>query len=94
MALPLDSTDIHTLCILEPFLSAHGLLVTPVVALLTDIAILETLKASEEEVSCIFNHPLEALLDPSLVEDLGEPLVSPGSEDWPYEPCLHVRSQL
>lgn len=88
VALPLNSDEIHTLCTLEPFLSAHKLIVTPVVALLTNPAILERLKASEPEVSFIFSHPLEALLDPELAKS--DPLVPIGSEDWPYTSELQV----
>lgn len=36
----------------------------------------------------IFNHPLEAVLDPSLSEK--EALVARGSENWPYPEELHV----
>ncbi|KAK0193620.1 NUDIX hydrolase domain-like protein [Armillaria mellea] len=64
VGLPLDCPYIETLCTFEPFLSLHRLLVTPVVALLTDNSILDGLTASEGEVSRIFSHPLEALLDP------------------------------
>ncbi|KAJ8079144.1 hypothetical protein PM082_013432 [Marasmius tenuissimus] len=66
------------------------LVVTPVVALLTDTSILDSLQPSENEVSRIFSHPLEAMLDPSLVRN--EPLATPGSEDWIYEPELHHTS--
>ncbi|KAF8920155.1 NUDIX hydrolase domain-like protein [Mucidula mucida] len=87
VALPLDSSHIHTLCTLEPFISLHKLLVTPVVALLTDNSILLDLRPSEGEVSHIFHHPLEAFLDPSIA--LTEALSPLGSEDWFYENELH-----
>ncbi|KAF9024954.1 hypothetical protein BDZ89DRAFT_1102386 [Hymenopellis radicata] len=86
VALPMDSSHIHTLCTLEPFISLHKLLVTPVVALLTDNSILLDLRPSEGEVSHIFHHPLEALLDPSIA--LTEALAPLGS-DWFYENELH-----
>lgn len=85
--LPLDCPHIQTLCTFEPFLSLHRLLVTPVVALLTDNSILEGLTASEGEVSRIFSHPLEALLDPMIVKD--DALAAFGSDDWFYENELH-----
>lgn len=87
VGLPLDCPHIETLCTFEPFLSLHKLLVTPVVALLTDNSILEGLKASEGEVSRIFSHPLEALLDPMIVKN--DALAAFGSEDWFYENELH-----
>ncbi|EGN99048.1 hypothetical protein SERLA73DRAFT_181831 [Serpula lacrymans var. lacrymans S7.3] len=83
VALPLSSPHVHTLCLLRPFLSASQLLVTPVVALLTDISILDLLEPSPAEVDRIFDHPLEAILDPSLAKY--EPLVPKQSEHWPYE---------
>jgi hypothetical protein len=79
---------IHTICTLEPFISKYKILVTPVIALLTDVSVLGNLKASEAEVDHIFDHPLEAILDPSLASE--EPLVSIGSDDWPYEVEYHV----
>ncbi|KAJ7218782.1 NUDIX hydrolase domain-like protein [Mycena haematopus] len=90
VGLPLSSLHIRTLATLRPFLSLHKLIVTPVVALLTDPSIISTLKASEDEVSCIFSHPLEAILDPTLSRK--EPLVSLGTEDWMYDTELHSTS--
>ena len=91
MDLPLNCPDIHVLGALHPFVSVHGLLVTPVVAFLADTSVLQRLKAAENEVSCIFSHPLEAILDPSLSEK--EKLVPIGSEDWPYQTEYHVREK-
>lgn len=88
VGLPLNSPHVHTLCLLEPFLSKSLLLVTPVVAILTDVSVLDTLVASPSEVDLIFDHPLEALLDPSLAAN--EPLVSKGSSDWPFDEDLYV----
>ncbi|KAF7331527.1 Nudix hydrolase domain-containing protein [Mycena kentingensis (nom. inval.)] len=87
VALPLMSPDIHTLATLPPFVSLHKLVVTPVVALLTEPALIGTLKASENEVAAIFSHPLEAILDPLLAAK--EKLVERGGEDWIYETELH-----
>jgi len=58
-----------------------------VIALLTDLSVLDGLKASEAEVDRIFDHPLEATLDPAIVST--EPLVAIGSEDWPYDADYH-----
>jgi peroxisomal coenzyme A diphosphatase NUDT7 len=63
--------------------------VTPVVALLDDLSVLEELRAAPGEVAHIFDHPLEALLDPELARK--EALVPLDSEHWPYEEELHVR---
>ena len=85
------------LCTLEPFVSPKGLLVTPVIAFLDDVAVLDGLRAAPGEVACIFDHPLEAMLEPELLlkreggeggEELA--LVPRGSDDWPYETELHV----
>ena len=90
VAFSLRSPHVHTLCTLDPFVSRNDLVVTPVVALLDDVSVLEGLRAAPGEVSHIFDHPLEALLDPKLARS--EALVPLGSEDWPYEAELHVRS--
>jgi coenzyme A diphosphatase NUDT7 len=63
--------------------------VTPVVALLSDLSALNELKPGEGEVSEIFDHPLEAILDPTLAKN--EPLVPRGSEHWPYDAEYQVR---
>lgn len=86
----MDSPAIYTLGCLEPFLSLHRLIVTPIVAFLAQPAILKSLKAAEGEVSYIFSHPLEAILDPTLINH--ETLVAIGSDDWPYESDVYVRS--
>lgn len=77
---------------LRPFLSSSQLLVTPVVALLTDLDVLATLRPCVGEVDQIFSHPLEAILDPSLLADK-EPLVPKGSEHWPYQQEFYVSMQ-
>ncbi|KAI0315561.1 NUDIX hydrolase domain-like protein [Amylostereum chailletii] len=92
VGLPLHSPHVHHVCILRPFLSAYKLLVTPVVTVLDDLAVLDGLKASEGEVEHIFDHPLEALLDPTIA--LKEPLVLIGSEHWPYDVELHSTTDV
>ena len=93
VAFPLGSPHVHTLCTLEPFVSPNRVLVTPVIAFLDDVSVLEELRAAPGEVARIFDHPLEALLDPELLRDLEEEKLVPlGSEDWPYETELHVSS--
>ena len=61
---------------------------TPVVALLTDLSILDKLVPSPGEVDKIFDHPLEAVLDPSLAAK--EDLAPKGSADWQYEEDYYV----
>jgi len=90
VGLPLNCPDIHIVALLEPFVSLHRLVVTPVVAVLTRPPVLANLKAAQDEVACIFTHPLEAILDPALAG--GEPLVALGSEDWPYNTELYNTS--
>ncbi|KJA21940.1 hypothetical protein HYPSUDRAFT_41552 [Hypholoma sublateritium FD-334 SS-4] len=87
VGLPMNSSNIHILGTL-PFQPFHSLIVTPVVALLTDNAILDNLKAGEGEVDHIFSHPLEAVVDPELAPGI-ETLVEQGGSNWPYEPAHH-----
>jgi coenzyme A diphosphatase NUDT7 len=87
VALPLHSPHVHTICTLDLFVSQHKVVVTPVIAFLDDVSILDGLRAAPGEVAHIFDHPLEALLDPELAR--GEKLVPIGSEDWPYEAELY-----
>ncbi|OAX34496.1 hypothetical protein K503DRAFT_698631 [Rhizopogon vinicolor AM-OR11-026] len=82
LPLPSASSNIHFVTTLSPFLSASQLLVTPVVAL-SSHPILSSLTPSLTEVDRIFDHPLEAMLDPQLILNNGELLVGEG-EDWPY----------
>jgi len=91
VALPLNCPYVHNICQLEPFFFAPGrLLVAPVVALLSDLSVLEILNASDGEVAQIFDHPLEAVLDPTLGRN--ETLVAMGSEYWPHEVEFHSTS--
>ncbi|KAH9988992.1 NUDIX hydrolase domain-like protein, partial [Russula vinacea] len=95
VGLPLRSPHVHTLCTLEPFVSPKGLLVTPVIAFLDDVAVLDGLRAAPGEVACIFDHPLEAMLEPELLlkregaRARGACACAAGSDDWPYETELH-----
>jgi len=91
VGMPLDSPHIHTLCLLPPFVSLYKLVVTPVVAVLTDLSVLQALKSDPEEVDDIFDHPLEALLDPTIARS--DALSPIGSEGWPYEEELHCTSE-
>ena len=89
--MPLRSPHVHTLCTLEPFVSQYRVHVTPVIAFLDDVAVLDGLRAAPGEVARIFDHPLEALLDPELARGGQETTLAPlGSDDWPYETELHV----
>jgi peroxisomal coenzyme A diphosphatase NUDT7 len=63
--------------------------VTPVVSLLTDNSVLETLRPAAEEVDLIFDHPLPAILEPHLSK--GEPLVELNSKLWPSSDPFYVR---
>ncbi|CCL98392.1 uncharacterized protein FIBRA_00387 [Fibroporia radiculosa] len=87
VGLPLNCPSIHTVCVMRPFLSNRKVVVSPIVALLTDLSVLDGLKANEGEVDHIFDHPLRALLDPALVGK--EKMSKKGSADWPYEAEFH-----
>jgi len=94
VGLPLDCPVVHPTCILRPFVSLYGLLVSPIVCFLSDASIVDNLVASESEVERMFEHPLEAILNPSILqEELGADsrslLAQKGSEDWPYEDEFH-----
>ena len=88
--MPLHSPHVHTLCTLEPFVSQYRVHVTPVIAFLDDVGVLDGLCAAPREVARIFDHPLEALLDPELARGQETTLVPLGSDDWPYETEVHV----
>jgi peroxisomal coenzyme A diphosphatase NUDT7 len=90
VGLPLNCPDVHTIGLLDPFVSSSKIFVTPVVAVLTNLAILNHLKAAKSEVAKIFEHPLRAILDPNLIQ--GEILVPEGSEDWPFQTRFYVRA--
>lgn len=62
VGLPLDLPHTHMLCLLPPFLSLYKLLVTPVVAFLTNNSLLQDLKPHPDEVDDIFDHPLEVCM--------------------------------
>ena len=90
VGLPRDCPHIHTVCTLRPYIASSKLLVTPVVALLTDTSVLDNLVPAIGEVERIFDHPLEAILEPSLASK--ENLAAKGSADWVYEDDFHVRA--
>ncbi len=68
------------------------MLVTPVIAFLDDVSVLEELRVAPREVACIFDHLLEVSLDPELLRDCvsEQTLVPLGSEHWQYETEFHV----
>ncbi|KAJ3500993.1 hypothetical protein NLJ89_g9541 [Agrocybe chaxingu] len=66
---------------------ACPLIVTPVIALVTDNEVIGQLEAAKGEVDHIFSHPLEAMVDPELAQELEE--LVPRGEQWPHEPCHH-----
>ncbi|KAG8908505.1 hypothetical protein FRB99_005864 [Tulasnella sp. 403] len=84
------AAHIHILTQLPTHLSLFKLFVTPVVAYLSrpDL-VLPALDANQAEVSGIFDHPLEAFLDPEILSHSNEKL-SPRGDDWIYPEDLHV----
>ncbi|KAG9091882.1 methyltransferase protein [Ceratobasidium sp. 370] len=93
VGLPMSSRHVHILGLLTPFLSLYKLAVTPVVAILTDLSVLDTLRPNPDEVDEIFDHPLEAILSPGLVASIGtspsRPLSEHGGPSWPYQSEFH-----
>ncbi|THV02812.1 hypothetical protein K435DRAFT_748673 [Dendrothele bispora CBS 962.96] len=87
VSLPRHSPKIHMLGTLQPYISQWGIRVSPIVAFLSDNDVLDQLKPNPGEVDRIFDHPLEAILDPEIARS--EELVLNGSEDWPYEQELY-----
>ncbi|KNZ72340.1 hypothetical protein J132_03866, partial [Termitomyces sp. J132] len=79
---------IHTVTVLELEISLYKIIVTPIIAILTWPSLLNELKAEESKVFCIFTHPLQAVLDPTITKS--KPLVDIGTEDWPYKVKLRV----
>ncbi|CDO76996.1 hypothetical protein BN946_scf184298.g23 [Trametes cinnabarina] len=92
VGLPRHYPHTHTICTLRPYISSAKLLVTPVVALLTDLSVMNTFVPSPGEVDRIFDHPLEAILDPPLAAK--EDLAPKGSADWPYEEEFYNYSDI
>ncbi|KAJ7511300.1 NUDIX hydrolase domain-like protein [Mycena galericulata] len=63
IGLPLDKMKVPLLCILEPFLAANQLIVTPVVVLILDNTLRPILNTTE--VASLFSHPLAAFMSSS-----------------------------
>jgi hypothetical protein len=57
--LPNPCPHVHIIGLLQPFVSAYKIIVTPVVALLTDLSVMSQLVPHEKEVDDVFDHPLE-----------------------------------
>ena len=89
-ALDITSPHLRTVITLPPFLSVKKLIVTPIIGVLTDPSVLNTLVPSQDEVDLIFDHPVKAFLDPTVAA--GENLAPIGSEQWMWASELHVWS--
>ena len=89
IALDITSPHLRTVITLPPFISVKKLIVTPTVALLTDPSVLNTLVPSQDEVDLIFDHPVKAFLDPTIVA--GENLTPIGSEHWMWASEFYVQ---
>ncbi|CEL55542.1 Nudix hydrolase 11 OS=Arabidopsis thaliana GN=NUDT11 PE=1 SV=2 [Rhizoctonia solani AG-1 IB] len=88
VGLSYDHPHVHILTTLAPFLSQFRLLVTPIIGWATSSEFIQELKANESEVDEIWDHPLEAILSPELVNQPGiltRPLAEKNTEGWPYE---------
>ncbi|CCM00476.1 uncharacterized protein FIBRA_02510 [Fibroporia radiculosa] len=60
IGLPMDQRKVPLLCVLEPVLAGHNLIVTPVVVLILDNTLRPILNTPE--VASLFSHPLISLL--------------------------------
>jgi 8-oxo-dGTP pyrophosphatase MutT (NUDIX family) len=89
--LPPDTPSMHIIGLLDPFVSLYKIIVTPVVAILTDPTVIDRLVPLPREVHDIFDYPLEAFLDPALAAD--EELSPKGSEEWPFEEDYHATTE-
>jgi hypothetical protein len=91
---------------MPPFPSLYRIIVTPVVAILSNLSVLDSLKPNPGEVDDIFDHPLEACPCMSIARSENsirfkafldptimndEPKLSPPNSDkWPYPEELWV----
>jgi len=87
IALDIKSPHLRTIVTLPPFISVKKIIVTPTIALLSDPSVLDALVPSQDEVDLIFDHPVKAFLDPTIVA--GENLAPIGSEQWEWESEFH-----
>ncbi|BEI81259.1 hypothetical protein CcaverHIS002_0204190 [Cutaneotrichosporon cavernicola] len=95
--LPLTSPHVHVLTMLEPVLTvlpmnAHlknHIVVTPVVAFISDPALVTTLRPNPEEVECIFDHPLKAIHTGVVDGELAENLNLTDTNWWPGPTEFH-----
>ncbi|KAH8090769.1 NUDIX hydrolase domain-like protein [Filobasidium floriforme] len=85
--------DLHKMTELEPFLSKYKLVVFPVVYLISNPALLESLVPSPDEVGAIFDIPLEYCLTAVWPGDRSL-LSKKGSDDWPYEDDYYARTDV
>ncbi|KAJ7264192.1 NUDIX hydrolase domain-like protein [Mycena rebaudengoi] len=63
IGLPRDNIKVPLLCIMEPFIAANSLIVTPVVVLILDNTLRPILNTAE--VASLFSHPLASFLSSS-----------------------------
>jgi len=90
IALDITSPHLRTVIKLPPFITPKKVIVTPIIGMLADPSVLNTLVPSQDEVDLIFDHPVKAFLDPIVVA--GENLAPMGSEQWMWASELYVRS--
>ncbi|CCM07088.1 uncharacterized protein FIBRA_09414 [Fibroporia radiculosa] len=64
IGLPMDQHKVPLLCVLEPVLAGHNLIIIPVVVLILDVTIRPILNTAE--VASLFSHPLISLLHSNL----------------------------
>ncbi|GMK54366.1 hypothetical protein CspeluHIS016_0109520 [Cutaneotrichosporon spelunceum] len=95
--LPLTSPHVHVLTVLDPVLTvlpmnAHlknHIVVTPVVAFISDPELVNTLRPNPEEVECIFDHPLKAIHTGVVEGELADNLNLSDTNWWPGPTEFH-----
>ncbi|KAF9790914.1 NUDIX hydrolase domain-like protein [Thelephora terrestris] len=87
VGLDIKSPHLRTVVTLPPFFSSRKYIVTPTVAVLTDPSLLNTLAPLQGEVDTIFDHPVKAFLDPTIVPGENVSPVDPGQ--WVRESEFH-----
>lgn len=61
-----------------------------VVCFISDLKIVDNLKANDEEVDYIFSHPLKAIHEGMVDGEDNDELVERGGDWWPHEEEFHV----
>ncbi|KAI5454663.1 hypothetical protein NCC49_003554 [Naganishia albida] len=75
--------DLHFVTQLEPFLSKYKIIVFPVIYLISNMELVDSLSPAPDEVGAIWSIPLEYCLTAQWKDEYGV-LAEKGGSDWPY----------